>query len=121
LQFDNTHLIRDNVNVRSDPEQMPALLNFLSENGTLGANNHTQLISHTANGILNSITGVFPDRIGSAILNSFATYKPDGTLIFPSDFVSWTGKVQTPDTSASANADQTTKLIAETGKNAPAP
>ena len=64
LQFDNTHFNRDNPNVASDLEQMPHLLNFLKQNGTLFTNDHTILISHTAGGILSSLTGLYPDRHG---------------------------------------------------------
>ncbi len=55
VQFDNTHFLRDNPNVPSDLEQMPHLLNFIKDNGTLLANDHTVLISHTATGILTSL------------------------------------------------------------------
>src|SRR5712664_1053255 len=61
IQFDNTHLLRDRREVPSDLEQMPHLLNFIRENGTLLANDHTVLISHTAGGILSTLTGVYPD------------------------------------------------------------
>ena len=54
LIFDNVHFLRDNPNVPSDLEQMPNLLNFIRSNGTLLTNDHTVLISHTANGILTS-------------------------------------------------------------------
>ena len=54
VQFDNTHFRRDNPNVPSDLEQMPHLLGFLQNNGTLVTNDHTVLISHTAGGILSS-------------------------------------------------------------------
>ena len=64
IQFDNTHFRRDNRNVPSDLEQMPHLLNFMTKNGTLLTNDHTVLISHTAGGILSSLTGVYPDRHG---------------------------------------------------------
>ena len=64
LQFDNTHFRRDRANVPSDLEQMPHLLNFLKGNGTLLTNDHTILISHTAGGILASLTGLYPDRNG---------------------------------------------------------
>src|ERR1035437_647909 len=57
LQFDNTHYNRDATNVASDLQQMPHLLNFLQQNGTLFTNDHTILISHTAGGILSSLTG----------------------------------------------------------------
>ena len=33
--FDNVHFLRDNPNVPSDLEQMPHLLNFIRDNGTL--------------------------------------------------------------------------------------
>jgi hypothetical protein len=58
IQFDNTHFLRDNPNVPSDLEQMPHLLNFITDNGTLLANDHTALISHTATGILTSPAGL---------------------------------------------------------------
>ena len=48
LQFDNVHLRRDSPNVPSDLEQIPSLLNFLQDNGTLLTNHHTPLISHTS-------------------------------------------------------------------------
>ena len=59
LQFDNVHLTRDNPNVPSDLQQMPNLLNFLTNNGTVDSNHHTPLIAHTGNDILTSITGLF--------------------------------------------------------------
>jgi len=79
IQFDNTHFRRDNPNVPSDLEQMPHLLNFIKGNGTLMANDHTALISHTATGILTSLTGVYPDRMGQPVSNSFRYFKTDGT------------------------------------------
>ena len=71
IQFDNTHFQRDNPNVPSDLEQMPHLLNFITSNGTLMTNDHTVLISHTATGILSTLTGVYPDRMGRPVSNSF--------------------------------------------------
>ena len=35
ITFDNVHLRRDNPNVPSDLEQMPNLLNFIVNNGTI--------------------------------------------------------------------------------------
>jgi hypothetical protein len=40
-------------------------------NGALLTNDHTVLISHTANGILTNLTGVYPDRHGQAVANSY--------------------------------------------------
>src|SRR5205814_9230748 len=76
VQFDNTHLLRDNPNVPSDLEQMPNLLNFIKNNGTLLTNDHTVLISHTATGILSSLTGVYPDRMGQPVSNSYRYFTP---------------------------------------------
>ncbi len=67
VQFDNTHFRRDNPDVPSDLEQMPHLLNFIQDNGVLMSNDHTVLISHTATGILTSLTGVYPDRMGQPV------------------------------------------------------
>jgi hypothetical protein len=86
IQFDNVHLRRDNPNVPSDLEQMPHLLNFIAQNGALDANHHAVLISHTANDILTSLTGVYSDRHGIPVANSYVVYKPDGTTAFPSSF-----------------------------------
>ena len=82
LQFDNTHYRRDNPNVASDLEQMPHLLNFLKGNGTLLTNDHTILISHTAGGILSSLTGLYPDRNGQTVSNSYDYFRPNGTPTF---------------------------------------
>ena len=40
MQFDNTHYLRDNANVPSDLEQMPALLNFVTSKGMLLENDN---------------------------------------------------------------------------------
>lgn len=48
IQFDNVHLERDNPNVPSDIQQIPALEDFVTHNGTLLSNDHTVLISHTS-------------------------------------------------------------------------
>ena len=75
VQFDNTHFLRDNPNVPSDLEQMPHLLNFIKSNGTLLANDHTALISHTATGILTSLTGGLPGPHGSAGVEQFPLFQ----------------------------------------------
>ncbi len=90
LQFDNTHLFRDRTNFASDLEQMPHLMNFLRDNGTLSDNEHTILISHTAGGILSSLTGLYPDRNGQAVSNSYGYFRPDGSVGFSSSFKYWT-------------------------------
>ena len=99
LQFDNTHYRRDNPNVASDLEQMPHLLSFLTGNGTLLTNDHTILISHTAGGILSSLTGLYPDRQGQTVSNSYDYYKLNGLPTFTSSFKYWTDTVDGADDS----------------------
>ena len=118
VQFDNTHFLRDNPNVPSDLEQMPHLLNFIKDNGTLLANDHTVLISHTGTGILTSLTGVYPDRMGQPVSNSFRYFKTDGTTRTGVSFAYWTAPLFDP---AGSTTDLTPEMINENGKIAPAP
>jgi hypothetical protein len=122
LQFDNTHFARDNANVPSDLEQMPHLLSFIKQNGVLLTNDHTQLISHTSDGIITSETGVYPDRHGAAaIANSFNFYNSvtENAPYTSSSFIYWTDKLN-EDTSATG-ADTSYVLLDELGQNTPAP
>ncbi len=114
LQFDNTHFRRDRANVPSDLEQMPHLLNFLESKGTLLTNDHTVLISHTADGILTSLTGLYPDRNGMTVGNSYGFYGNDGTTRFSSSFKYWTDPVD-------ASFDPKPNMVTSGGKNTPAP
>ncbi len=119
IQFDNLHHERDNPNVPSDLEQMPNLLNFLKDNGTLFVNHHTPLISHTADDILTSLTGVYPDRHGQAVANSFVSRNLPANKYwdeFPSSFTYWTDQVET-----NATEDTAFSMITPEGLNAPAP
>jgi len=118
IQFDNTHFRRDNPNVPSDLEQMPHLLNFITNNGTLMTNDHTALISHTATGILSTLTGVYPDRMGQPVSNSFRYFKTDGTTRTGVSFAYWTAPLFDP---AGSTTDTTPEMINENGKIAPAP
>jgi hypothetical protein len=118
IQFDNTHLLRDNPNVPSDLEQMPNLLNFIEGNGTMMANDHTVLISHTATGILTSLTGVYPDRMGQPVSNSYRYYSPDGKTHTGVSFAYWTAPVFDP---GGGTTDTAPTMINENGKVAPAP
>jgi hypothetical protein len=112
VQFDNTHFLRDTPNVPSDLEQMPNLLNFMKDNGTLLTNDHTVLISHTAGGILSSLTGVYPDRHGQIVSNSNVRFNGAG-FSFPSSFGYWTDPI-VPTTTVP-------NMVTPTGANAPAP
>jgi hypothetical protein len=119
IEFDNVHFTRDNPNVPSDLEQMPNLLNFITHKGTLDAGDHTVLISHTANDILTTETGLYSDHHGVFVANNFGVFEPGAaTVDFPSSFFYWTDKVSdiTP-----ATQDNTYALTTPSGKNVPAP
>jgi hypothetical protein len=119
IQFDNTHFTRDNPNVPSDLEQMPNLLNFITNKGTLLTDHHTPLISHTANDILTTLTGVYGDRHGVPVANSFRYFNPNGTSNLGVSFAYWTDPIYDPTTSA--QTDTTYNMLTAGGKNAPAP
>ena len=119
IVFDNTHFTRDNPNVPSDLEQMPNLLNFIRDNGTLDTNHHTPLISHTATDILTSLTGVYGDRHGVPVSNSFRYFNPNGTSNLGVAFAYWTSPIFDPTTNAPT--DTKPNMLTAEGKNAPAP
>jgi len=121
MEFDNQHFTRDNPNVPSDLEQQPNLLNFIKQNGTLDAGDHTVLISHTANDILTTETGLYSDDHGVFVANDFGVFGPGSGLVsiyFASSFLYWTDLVSdiTPGT-----ADNTFALTTPAGDNVPAP
>ena len=76
VMFDNVHLRRDNPNVPSDLEQMPNLLNFMLDNGTITGNHSTPLISHTANDIVTALTGGYGDRRAIPVATATASSAP---------------------------------------------
>ena len=117
--FDNTHFTRDNPNVPSDLEQMPALLNFIQGNGTLLTNEHTPLIAHTATDILTALTGNYGDNMGVPIANSFRYYLPNGKSSTGVSFAYWTSPLYDP--TPAAGTDLTTNMLTAQGKDAPAP
>src|SRR5213080_1477722 len=119
LQFDNVHFTRDNPNVPSDLEQMPNLLNFIESNGALLSNHHTPLIAHTATDILTSLTGVYGDRHGVPVSNSFRYFNPDGTSNTGVSFAYWTDPLFDPTTSTPT--DTKFNMLTASGQNAPAP
>jgi len=116
--FDNVHLTRDNPNVPSDLEQMPNLLNFIENNGVMISHNYTPLISHTANDIVTTLTGLYPDQQGLAVSNSYLVYDATGKLVpfnFPSAFQYWTDTVPGETPPAAFNN------VTSSGNNTPAP
>jgi hypothetical protein len=110
IQFDNVHFRRDNLNVPSDLEQISNLLNFLEGNGSVLTNHWTPLISHTSVDITTSLTGVYGDKFGFSIGNSFGLFQ-NGVASFHSSFTYWTDVLP----------DGKYQMLAPNGKNAPAP
>ena len=111
IQFDNVRLRRDNPNIPSDLEQIPSLLNFMTNNGVVSGNHHTPLISHTATDILTALTGTYGDRMGIPVANSYGFFRPDGSVGFSSSFAYWTG----------LGGDGKPEMVNENGITAPAP
>ena len=111
LTFDNHHFRRDNPNVPSDLELQPNLLNFITQNGTLLSNHFTPLISHTSDDIVTALTGVYGDRHGISVGNSYGFFKGDGTVGISSSFLYWNAP----------SADGQPEMINEKGVTAPAP
>ncbi len=77
ITFDNVHFFRDNPNMPSDLELMPHLNDFIQDNGVMLSNNHTPLIAHTAEDSLAIYTGLYGDRHGMPISNTYRTWKPE--------------------------------------------
>ncbi|HEU5416880.1 MAG TPA: hypothetical protein VFV41_04265 [Streptosporangiaceae bacterium] len=90
LGFDNVHFFRDNPNVPSDLQLMPNLLNFFTGNGTFLSNDHTPLIAHTGDDLLTTATGLYGDRTGMPVSNSYRSYNADGSSDLDSTFAYWT-------------------------------
>jgi hypothetical protein len=121
VQFDNTHLFRDRPQFASDLQQMPNLLGFLRNNGTVDDNDHTILISHTAGGILSSLTGLYPDRNGTTVSNSYRYFKPDATSASVSGFKYWNDLVDSEGTPSLDPLPNMVNADSGTPRTTPAP
>ncbi len=130
IVFDNVHFSRDNPNVPSDLEQMPHLLSFLTSNGTVLSNTHTPLIAHTADDSLTIYTGLYGDRHGQPVTNSYKTYNPDGTTDPATSFAYWTSPAVDTATTPTAGHDTAPTMVyspnvpappGATGRQTPAP
>jgi hypothetical protein len=117
IVFDNVHYFRDNPNVPSDLQLLPNLLNFIEHNGTMLTNNHTPLIAHTADDILTNFTGLYGDRHGMPISNSYQAYNADGpngtfnTTDPAGSFAYWTDPVFDTKTPPSAGHDTNPSMV----------
>jgi hypothetical protein len=111
IVFDNVHFFRDNPNVPSDVQQMPHLLHFLKSNGTVFSNSHTPMIGHTADDSLTIYSGLYGDRHGQPLSNSYKTYNPDGTTDPAASFAYWTSPVDDTAGSPSSGHDTTPSMV----------
>ncbi|HUC59500.1 MAG TPA: hypothetical protein VMA95_19005 [Streptosporangiaceae bacterium] len=111
IGFDNVHYYRDNPNVPSDLEMLPNLLNFIEDNGTLLTNNHTPLIAHTADDLLTTATGLYGDRQGNGIANSYQTYNPDGTTDPATSFTYWNDPIYDTASTPATGHDTNPNLV----------
>jgi hypothetical protein len=126
LTFDNVHFFRDNPNVPSDLQMMPNLLNFFENSGAFLSNNHTPLIAHTGDDLLTTFTGLYGDRHGMPISNSYQAYNTDGSTDPAGSFAYWTDPVydtaKTPNPGHDTNPSQVYSATPPaTTKPAPAP
>src|SRR5689334_15689411 len=113
LVFDNVHYFRDNPNVPSDLEQIPNLLNFFTGNGTFLSNNHTPLIAHTGDNILTTLTGLYGDRHGMPISNSYQAYNDNAVKDTDpaGSFAYWTDPVFDTKSPPSAGHDTNPSMV----------
>ena len=111
LTFDNVHFFRDNPNVPSDLEMMPHLVNFMEQNGALLSNNHTPLIAHTADDLLTTFTGLYGDRQGMGVSNSYRSYNADGTTDPAGSFAYWTDPIFDTATTPNPGHDTNPSLV----------
>jgi Flp pilus assembly protein TadG len=130
IVFDNVHFARDNPNVPSDLELMPHLMSFLKSNGTIFSNTHTPLIAHTADDSLSIYTGLYGDRHGQPVSNSYKTYNADGSTDPATSFTYWTSPVVDTKNPPTAGHDATPSMVysdtvpaksGDTSKITPAP
>jgi len=126
LTFDNVHFFRDNPNVPSDIQMMPSLMQFFENNGVWMSNNHTPLIAHTGDNILTTNTGLYGDRHGMPISNSYRSFNPDGTADPAGSFAYWTDPIFDTASTPNPGHDTNPSMVyasqpPATAKNPPAP
>jgi hypothetical protein len=111
ITFDNVHFFRDNPNVPSDLEQMPVLEHFLESNGTVLSNMHTPLIAHTAEDSLAIYSGLYGDRHGQPVSNTYHTFKTDGSTETDVSFVYWNSPVINNTTKTPSLVDRSPSMV----------
>ena len=111
IVFDNVHFGRDNPNVPSDLRRS-ALMNFMKEERHRAfSNTHTPMIAHTADDSLSIYTGLYGDRHGQPLSNSYKTYNPDGTTDPAASFAYWTSPVADTKSPPTAGHDTSPSMV----------
>ncbi len=111
IVFDNVHFGRDNPNVPSDLQRMPHLMSFLERHGAILSNTHTPMIAHTADDSLSIYTGLYGDRHGQPLSNSYKGYNPDGTTDPAASFAYWTSPFADTATTPTTGHDSTPSMV----------
>jgi hypothetical protein len=111
LLFENLQLRRDDQAIPSDLEQMPHLLQFLVDGGTIGTRHDASLPAETSTDILSILTGLHGDRTGIPFGDSFGYFKSDGSVSFATASAYWTTRA----------GDGKPLLLSDTGRTVPAP
>ena len=102
IQFDNTHLRRDMRQRAVGPRsRCRTCSTSCRTTARCWSNDHTVLISHTAGGILSSLTGVYPTATARRSRTATCARRRTGAFTFPSSFGYWTDPV-----SATQHADR---------------
>ena len=95
----------------SDLERMPHLMGFLEQRGAILSNTHTPMIAHTADDSLSIYTGLYGDRHGQPLSNSYKGYNPDGTTDPAASFAYWTSPFADTAASPTAGHDSTPSMV----------
>jgi hypothetical protein len=90
ITFDNVHILPRQPERPVGPRAHAAPQGLHREQRAMLSNNHTPLIAHTAEDSLAIYTGLYGDRHGMPISNSYRTYNADGTTNGAGSFVYWT-------------------------------
>jgi hypothetical protein len=88
------------------------------------SNSHTPLIAHTADDSLTIYTGLYGDRHGQPLSNSYKVFNPDGTTDPATSFVYWTSPImdtKAPGPPVPNPVDPAPSMVTTNGSITPAP
>ena len=84
---------------------------YTGEKNRRGLLDYEDLIAHTAEDSLAIYTGLYPDRHGMPVSNSYKTFHPDGTTEPDGSFVYWTSPVYNTATLAPSTTDSAPSMV----------